>query len=464
MKKGFLWCFVVLLAPAWAQALGPHEVLLLVNRNSARSERVAAEFARLRSVPESNIVRLDIPENLLKPAPLCSVPDFTKHIWRPATNAAASRGISDHILAWVYSVDFPVKIMGAPAISITGLTFARNRVPDAKETDTGYYRSALFAGPEAPDAKRYPSQTFDVLKAWLGEDMPLPSMMLGYAGERGSSETSVVSCIRRGVMSDGTRPAGAVFFLVTEDVRTRARSWQFAAVQQELALYGITALVTNAMPAGDVAITGVLAGSADVTPAACGRYAPGSFADHLTSAAAEFETASQTKLTAWIDAGATASAGTVTEPRAIWTKFPHARLFVHAAAGCSMIESFFQAVRCPMQILAVGEPLSAPWAPRDPVTLDGPGNGPVRGKVPVTVEVRPGAGRSYSLFVLMVDGKIVSRKSPPQDRPNTANLTLDTAALCDGEHALRAVAYLAGPVRTQVFAEKRFVVGSKTGP
>ena len=426
---------------------------------------IAREFARLRSVPESNIVYLDIPENFLKPAPAFSAADFTRYVWTPATNAAATRGISDHILAWVYSVDFPVKILTSPPISITGLTFTRNRAPNSEQVDTGQYRSTLFAGPESPTAMNYPPQTFDVLRAWLGEDMPLPAMMLGYVGERGSTAESVLSCIRRGVMADGTRPTGTVFFATGQDIRAQARTWQFPAVQQELAAAGIHAVITNELPKGNVDILGILAGNAEVTPSAYGRYLPGCFADHFTSAAAEFESANQTKLTAWIDAGAVASAGTVTEPRAIWTKFPHARLYAHSAAGCTMIESLFQSVRCPMQLLAVGEPLSAPWAPRDPISLRGLGNEPVRAITPVTAEVKPGAGRVYSMFVFLVDGKIVLSKTvSPQDGACAATLPLDPAGLGNGEHTLRAVAYMAGPVRSQVFVEKRFVVGNGTGP
>ena len=30
-------------------------------------------------------------------------------------------------------------------------------------------------------------------------------------------------------------------------------------------------------------------------------------------------------------------------------------------AGCTLIESLYQAVRCPLQLLPVGEPLASPW-------------------------------------------------------------------------------------------------------
>jgi hypothetical protein len=48
----------------------------------------------------------------------------------------------------------------------------------------------------------------------------------------------------------------------------------------------------------------------------------------------------------------------VTEPYSNWVKFPHARFFVYYNSGCSAMESFYQAVFSPMQILLLGDPLS----------------------------------------------------------------------------------------------------------
>jgi hypothetical protein len=109
-------------------------------------------------------------------------------------------------------------------------------------------------------------------------------------------------------------------------------------------------------------LAGVMTGAAGVDMAPYrDRLVPGAFAEHLTSWAATFDNASQTKLTAWIDAGAAGSVGTVTEPYAIWTKFPRAAVFERYLGGQTLLESLVQSIASPFQSLIVGDPLCRPW-------------------------------------------------------------------------------------------------------
>ena len=64
--------------------------------------------------------------------------------------------------------------------------------------------------------------------------MPLPSMMLGYTGERGNTLKEVTDCLKKGSRSDSTSPTGTVYFAVNDDIRSTCREWQFHGV--ELAL------------------------------------------------------------------------------------------------------------------------------------------------------------------------------------------------------------------------------------
>jgi hypothetical protein len=209
-------------------------------------------------------------------------------------------------------------------------------------------------------------------------------------------------------------------------------------------------VTTEYFPAARKDVLGVMMGARQVRPDEVLAYLPGAMAEHFTSAAAIFHSADQTKLSAWIAAGATASAGTVTEPYAIWTKFPHARFFVHYAAGCTMLESFFQAIRCPLQILLVGDPLAQPWAPADGLALAGVPAGGTAGRFTVEARVDPAARRHYGRFLFLLDGRPVGREP---------RLELDAARLTEGAHTVRAVASRSGLVRTQVFAEQSFRIG-----
>jgi uncharacterized protein (TIGR03790 family) len=99
-----------------------------------------------------------------------------------------------------------------------------------------------------------------------------------------------------------------------------------------------------------------------------GEWLPGALADHLTSFGGQLDRpAGEGQMTAldWIDAGATASYGTVTEPCNHVQKFPHPRLLIRAyAQGVSALEAYWRSVAWPAQGVLVGEPLAAPFAPR----------------------------------------------------------------------------------------------------
>jgi len=431
-------------------ALGPHEVLVLVNDRSADSAEIAGEYVKLRNIPEGNVVRLRLPGSNAVP-PLEITPDeFTKFIWEPAVRAVKERGIGDQILAWVYSVDFPTTIKFTPQLSILGLTFLRNRYPDMEKTKMGNYVSPLFGGPDGPSGLALSSQTFDMSRKWLGDEMPLPCMMLGYTGERGTTKDVALQTLIKGVVSDGTAPTGTVYFVTSYDVRSTCRAWQYPKAVNELRTLNVAAVITNSFPVGGQKIIGIMCGTALVNPEEGGNvYLPGSMAEHLTSMAGIFGSDGQTKLTAWLKAGATASAGTITEPFAVWTKFPCARFYVHYASGCTMIESYYQSIRCPLQILLIGDPLAQPWASKADVIIEGLEKETITGTCSARAEVQGALKASYRKFEFLLDGKVAG---------NDKIFQFDSAKLAEGSHVLRAVAYKTGFVRSQVFGEKKIVV------
>ena len=64
----------------------------------------------------------------------------------------------------------------------------------------------------------------------------------------------------------------------------------------------------------------------------------------------------------WLEAGATASYGTVSEPCNHQQKFPHPSLLLaHYAAGATAVEAYWRSVAWPAQGVFVGEPLAAPF-------------------------------------------------------------------------------------------------------
>jgi len=363
-----LGCILALLIlPAGGRAQSPSEVLLLANGQSPESLFVAREYARLRNIPKENLVQLDLPVSVLEPEAQISPEDFMRFIWEPAQAAIRERGLESKILAWVYSVDFPVRVTTDPPMSLMGMTFVRGHVPAPDVISKGAIISPFFAGPDKADGPCAEGQPLSWFRDILKDRMPLPSMMLGFTGSRGTDVEQVLQCLRTGVASDGTRPTGTVFFVTSDDVRSRCRAWQYPAAAAELQSLGVGARITDQFSNDERSILGFMMGGASVNPIYGGdAYLPGCMAEHLTSAAAIFHLSDQTKLSAWFFGGATASAGTVTEPMAIWTKFPSARFYVHQARGFSILESFYLSIRCPLQILLVGDPMARPFADKPP--------------------------------------------------------------------------------------------------
>lgn len=441
---------VMLSLNAWAQM--PHEVLLLVNRQSQDSLKVANTFAAARRIPRCNMVYLDIPEEAYSGTATITPEQFTKLIWDPANAVVKERGLDDQILAWVYSVDFPIRVKTDKSdrrqMSVGGLTFMRNKVPGLSLIEDGKYLSRLFAGPNDRLRMNLASmslRTFKVglgadvkvpegleyLKDGLGDQMPLPSMMLGYTGENGTDVQTVLDTIKRGVRSDYLGPRRGIYFVTSDDVRSTCREWQYVPAVNELKAMGTLATVTTNFPAGEKDVMGILMGAETVDPSQVGSFAPGAMAEHLTSWSADFQKR-QTKVTDWLKAGATGSDGSVVEPYANPNKFPGARFYVHYAAGCTMLESFYQSIACPLQNLLLGDPLARPYAPMISVKILGADT--IKSDFTYVAQADSLLSNAEFRYAFLLDGKEVRELS---DDPS---VFLRVYKLSDGYHELRAIA------------------------
>ncbi len=435
-----------------AHAQMPHQVLLLVNSQSQASLKVANNFATDREIPKQNIVYLDIPESAYGGTATITPEEFTQLIWEPANAVAQKRGIDDQILAWVYSVDFPIRVKTDPndrkQMSVGGMTFLRNQPVALNLVEEGKYFSKLFAGPNerlklslstlslrmqksglGKDSKVPPE--VDYLRQGLRDQMPLPSMMLGYIGEKGTDVDTVLKTIRRGKASDFLGKRSGFYLIKSDDVRSKCRDGQYAAVKQELAKRGYLATVTTNFPAGAKNVMGLMMGAETVDPSAIGSFAPGAMAEHLTSWSAEFQKR-QTKMTEWLTAGATASAGSVVEPYANPNKFPSARFFVHYTTGCTMLEAFYQSIACPLQTLLLGDPMAKPYS--IPLSLKILGNDLVHRNADFFASAQCQFPNVTFLYSFFLDGQKI------RDWSEDSSVTVATMGLADGYHELRGVA------------------------
>ena len=168
--------------------------------------------------------------------------------------------------------------------------------------------------------------------------------------------------IDRGVDSDGSRPHGRAYLVVTDD---RARNVRASS-------YTDAALLTNgAMPIetvqgwslqGRADVMFYFIGAAQVANLTTNRFLPGAVADHLTSFGGELTGERQMSSLRWLEAGATGSYGTVTEPCNLLGKFPNPGMVMKRyLAGETLIEAYWKSVAMPGQGLFIGEPLANPY-------------------------------------------------------------------------------------------------------
>ncbi len=437
------------------QALGPHELIVLVNGSSPDSVEIAEAYAGLRKVPAANVIRLKLPAAFSGDGRLITLADFGAHIWEPAWQQIKARGLERHTIAWVYSSGFPTGVrLKTETMSLTGLTFLRNQPISDERVATARYRSPLFNAPIArveaaqrlviDDAPLLASSSFDRPRQLLGKKMPLPAMMLGVTGRNGNSVNEIVRGLTLSAQADGRAPTGTVLLVRTKDVaRSKPREWQFESAKRELTALGVGCEILGGWPRARVNVIGLMTGASTLRPRE-NDYRPGAIADHLTSFAAGFQNDGQTKTSAWIREGVAGTAGTVVEPKNYWSKFPHARVFVHYAAGCTLMESYAQAVGCPAQLLVLGDPLCAPWAPKARLQVSQARGG--KGQFGFNVTIDAADPYAYSRLMVLVDDRLAGVY------PNSGGRVTVTKQSA-GVHHVRVVAYRSGLIRSQCFGE-----------
>lgn len=110
-------------------------------------------------------------------------------------------------------------------------------------------------------------------------------------------------------------------------------------------------------------------GSANVSGLNTNTYVPGALADHLTSNGGDLFGTEQMSALRWLEAGVTASYGTVTEPCAYADKFPATSVLVkNYFRGNTALEAYTKSVRQPSQGIFVGDPLARPFGTQATLT------------------------------------------------------------------------------------------------
>jgi uncharacterized protein (TIGR03790 family) len=330
------------------RSLNRREVALLVNDNDPQSVAVAAYYAEQRRIPAGNVIHLAFAAG----GAVMSATDFAP-LYQQA-EAAAGPDIQAYVLSWTY----PYRVEGMSITSAFALGY------DEKYFDTQPCNSTAFVDYFDSDS----TQPFS-------DHGIRPTMMLA-----GETEDDVRALIDRGIAADGTLPTGTGYMVRTTDT---ARSVRYPSMTSALNVWNHApdglelTYVDNSDGSGSNTVQDAtdvlfyLTGLATVPGIDTNDYLPGAVADHLTSFGGKLDSGGQMSVLRWLEAGATASFGTVIEPCNYTSKFPHPiPLFSRYYRGGTVLEAYWKSVAWPGEGIFVGEPLARPWG-RTLLSYDG---------------------------------------------------------------------------------------------
>jgi uncharacterized protein (TIGR03790 family) len=180
----------------------------------------------------------------------------------------------------------------------------------------------------------------------------------------GQSVALAKTMIDRGVVSDSTFPTGTAYLLSTSDRARNARAAGYAQVDAARLRVRVERIDADELrDRSDVLF--YFTGLAAVAGLETLRFQPGAIADHLTSVGGVLTGHDQMSALRWLEAGATASYGTVVEPCNFRSKFPRPAVVIgRYTHGETLIEAYWKSVASPGQGVFVGEPLAAPFRAR----------------------------------------------------------------------------------------------------
>lgn len=329
-----------------AEPLTANELAVVIANGDALSESIGLAYQRARGVPAANVIRIDLPTTQAA----ISASDFS------AVKAQLDARLPGHVQATLLTWTQPSRVANSTGTCAMGITSAF----------AFGYDPAYCGGCNVTQASPYHDSGSS--RPWRDHQIR-PSMMLGAA-----TLTAAQALIDRGVAADGSRPSGSGYLMRTSDALRSVRWGDFQALAiRGSGLPGVRMVYSdNSAGTGSNLVTDrsdvlfYFTGLATVPGIATNRYLPGAAADHLTSHAGRLPDANgQMPVTAWLDAGATASYGTVEEPCNHTGKFPQASVLVRRyTAGDTLLEAYWKSVARPGQGLFVGEPLARPWPAR----------------------------------------------------------------------------------------------------
>jgi uncharacterized protein (TIGR03790 family) len=314
--------------------LPPHhlqaaQLAVVVNDDDPGSVAVGAYYQKVRNIPPQNMIHVVLPA-----AP---------HRLSAAAFAQLQRHIQIQLLPHIEAI---VLLWSSPyAVECQSITSALSLG----------FEPGLCKNTCAP-SKPSPYFNSRVTQPWT--EMHLrPSMLLPT-----DSVELAMAVIDRGLQTGFRLPNAGAYYVQTSDSKRNSRSQYFPPAgtipDKRLTIHRLNAEVLEG--AQDIIVYQI--GAAHVAKLETLRFLPGALADHLTSFGGDLLESSQMSSLRWLQAGATASYGNVSEPCNHWQKFPEPSVLLqHYLSGETAIEAYWKSVNWPAQGIFIGDPLAAPY-------------------------------------------------------------------------------------------------------
>jgi hypothetical protein len=447
-------CLLALASPTVIAGGGPTGVVVVYNPNDPRSVTIANEYQQVRGIPERNMVPYAFPTVFNRTTAL----DFVYSLRATLKARGLEPQLQSIALAGVTPLSSRTTSPSINSVSLHSFlymspNYSYASAPTFPIENTAYADPAAINGP-APNGTvaLTATSTFSGKSYW-------PVSSIGFPGKRGNSLQEILGFIARAKARDGAKPAGGtVYWPLNSDIRAGARVYEIDDVKDVWHLRGIRYQVTivgEAWVSDRADIQGGVVGTILFTDRG-NTYFPGSWVDHLTSYGGALDDFGQGQdpCSKWLRAGADGSSGTMSEPLANPSKFPHAHIHTHLRAGASLVEAFWQSIRLPAEIICLGDPLLQTFADFPNVSISAPAEGAtVSGNVLIAATAAPTGGKTLeSNLDLFIDGRRIAIGQAGETISATRTVggfTLNTATLADGWHDVRVVAYNNDSVRTQ---------------
>ncbi len=337
MKRFLPWLCVLLMISASnvSAKIDAAQVAIVINLNDVDSLLTAEYYQRKRGIAETNLIKIRLPVG--KDA--IDEKEFRKVYQQIKKQTPGS--VQYYALAWSrpYRVAC-MSITSAVAFGFDKSYCAKGCKPTRR---SAYYNS---------DSEQ-PYNDLNIR----------PAMMLA-----GSSLEQVYAMIDRGVAADGSmtgsnRSKATAYLMSTTDKARNVRSRRYKIIQEMLAKNINIEQINGNVLKDKKDVMFYFTGRSKVNAIDSNEYLPGAIADHLTSYGGQLFGSGQMSILRWLDAGATASYGTVVEPCAFTQKFPNPGIVIERYTnGESLIQAYWKSVAWPGQGVFVGELMAAPYA------------------------------------------------------------------------------------------------------